>query len=207
MGDDKLLAPPLVGLGCDYNMKGFPDEYKNPRGLPRTEFFSEDLDSFIQAKGGVQPVLRQVQEMYQKYKFFEAKLMQSRSSLKGKIPEITKTIETLTMLERKNKADEDMHSFYGLSDVVFSEAVIRDRPKKVGLWLGANVMVEYDITDAKELLTRNLATAQKSLEDVLEDLAWLRDQTAICEVNANRVHNWEVMERRKKKEALEKAAR
>ena len=38
------------------------------------------------------------------------------------------------------------------------------------LWLGANVMLEYDINDAKELLTNNKQNAIKSLEDVNEQM-------------------------------------
>ena len=38
------------------------------------------------------------------------------------------------------------------------------------LWLGANVMLEYDINDAKELLSNNKGNAIKSLEDVNEQM-------------------------------------
>ena len=38
------------------------------------------------------------------------------------------------------------------------------------LWLGANVMLEYDINDAKELLGNNKQNAIKSLEDVREQM-------------------------------------
>ena len=38
------------------------------------------------------------------------------------------------------------------------------------LWLGANVMLEYDINDAKELLGNNKENAIKSLEDVREQM-------------------------------------
>ena len=44
---------------------------------------------------------------------------------------------------------------------------------KVMLWLGANVMLEYDINDAKELLSNNKANAIKSLEDVNEQMGKL----------------------------------
>lgn len=38
------------------------------------------------------------------------------------------------------------------------------------LWLGANVMLEYDATEAQTLLTNNKENAVKSLEDVREQL-------------------------------------
>ena len=40
------------------------------------------------------------------------------------------------------------------------------------LWLGANVMLEYDATEAQTLLTNNKENAVKSLEDVREQLGW-----------------------------------
>lgn len=45
-----------------------------------------------------------------------------------------------------------------------------DSLEKVMLWLGANVMLEYDATEAQTLLTNNKENAVKSLEDVREQL-------------------------------------
>ena len=45
------------------------------------------------------------------------------------------------------------------------------------LWLGANVMLEYDINDAKELLTSNKGNAIKSLEDVNEQMGKIEHLT------------------------------
>ena len=38
------------------------------------------------------------------------------------------------------------------------------------LWLGANVMLEYDTPDADALLTKNRTNALSSLEEVKEQL-------------------------------------
>ena len=38
------------------------------------------------------------------------------------------------------------------------------------LWLGANVMLEYNTEDAQSLLTNNKENAIKSLEDVKDQL-------------------------------------
>lgn len=46
--------------------------------------------------------------------------------------------------------------------------------KKVCLWLGANVMLEYTLEDAEKLLTANMATAKKNLGFVEHDLDFLR---------------------------------
>lgn len=47
---------------------------------------------------------------------------------------------------------------------------------KVCLWLGANVMLEYDIDEAQALLGKNLSTVLKILDSLEEDLDFLQDQ-------------------------------
>jgi len=58
-------------------------------------------------------------------------------------------------------------------------------------------MVEYPFEDAKILLQKNLATAEASLADIDRDIAFLRDQINISEVNMTRVYNHDVLSRRK----------
>lgn len=47
----------------------------------------------------------------------------------------------------------------------------------------ANVMMEYSFDEAIALLETNLATASKSLSEVNENLAFLRDQATTTEVS------------------------
>ena len=51
----------------------------------------------------------------------------------------------------------------------------------------ANVMLEYPIDEAQELLERNLVTATENLEDIQADLEFLRDQRVTTEVSI--LHN------------------
>ena len=44
-------------------------------------------------------------------------------------------------------------------------------------------MLEYSISEGESLLTKNLATARKNLEDIEEDLGFLRDQYTTLEVS------------------------
>ena len=46
-----------------------------------------------------------------------------------------------------------------LSDNIWAKATLPNDTGKVGLWLGANVMVEYDYADAIKLLEANLENA------------------------------------------------
>lgn len=48
---------------------------------------------------------------------------------------------------------------YLLSDTIWSKAKISKNTNKVALWLGANVMVEYSLDEAKTLLEKNLVNA------------------------------------------------
>ncbi|KAG7233992.1 hypothetical protein INR49_006282 [Caranx melampygus] len=65
-------------------------------------------------------------------------------------------------------------------------------------------MLEYDIDEAQALLEKNLSTASRNLETLVDDLDFLRDQFTTVEVNMARVYNWDV--KRRSKENLLKSA-
>ena len=58
------------------------------------------------------------------------------------------------------------------------------------LWLGANVMLEYSLDDAEELLKKNKESAEKNVQQIAFDLGYLRDQMTITEVTMARLYNW-----------------
>ena len=60
---------------------------------------------------------------------------------------------------------------------------------KVGLWLGANVMVEYNFSEAIILLNKNLKNAEAKLKESDDDIDFLKDQITTSEVNMARVYN------------------
>ena len=73
------------------------------------------------------------------------------------------------------------------------------------LWLGANVMVEYSLDDAEELLKKNKESAEKNVQQIAFDLGYLRDQMTITEVTMARLYNWDVKRRKEKKEVETKS--
>ncbi len=183
----------------------FSDDYKNPRGIPRMEFVA-NVEEFVKKRGvSIDQILRTFSEQHSKYKLMEHKLNQNLASHNQKIPEITKTLEALDFLKKKHEADETATTQYALTDLVFCEAEIPPQ-ESVHLWLGANVMVEYTVSEAKVLLEKNLAASKRNLESTQEDLAWLKDQIVVCEVNSSRLYNYDVVRRREaaEKEAAEK---
>ena len=179
--------------------KPFPDDYVNPRGIPRVEFI-DVIPDFLKQRGvTVETILRQFQEQHSKYKLMEHKLSQNLSLLQTKIPEIKKNKDAIKLLKSKAAAGETFETNFGVTDMAFVEAKVPPT-KTVHLWLGANVMVEYTLDEAEALLQKNLDSALGNLNTTQEDLAWLRDQQTTCEVNMSRVYNYEVERTKKEKE-------
>lgn len=60
-------------------------------------------------------------------------------------------------------------------------------------------MLSYEIPAAITLLQSKLKVAETSLNNTIEDLEFIREQTTIMEVNTARVYNWDVKRRREKR--------
>jgi prefoldin subunit 5 len=93
----------------------------------------------------------------------EGQLVRGRESLKVKLPDIKKTHEIVTLLKEKNAEEDEekkqMETNFLISDNIWAKAKIPNDTGKVGLWLGANVMVQYDFDEALKLLERNMENA------------------------------------------------
>jgi hypothetical protein len=50
-------------------------------------------------------------------------------------------------------------------------------------------MLLYPLEEAISLLSAKLTAAKRNLEETIEDLEWLREQSTVMEVNFARVHN------------------
>ncbi|XP_077164077.1 prefoldin subunit 3 isoform X2 [Paroedura picta] len=174
-------------------------------GIPEAVFV-EDVDSFMKQPGNetADIVLKKLDEQYQKYKFMELNLAQKKRRLKNQIPEIKQTLEILKHMQKKKESTNLMETRFLLADNLYCKASVPPTDK-VCLWLGANVMLEYDIDEAQALLEKNLSTATRNLESLEEDLDFLRDQFTTTEVNMARVYNWDVKRRNKDDTSKNKA--
>ena len=106
----------------------------------------------------------------------ETQLLRSRQSLKVKLPDIKKTLEMVAMLKvRAASEDRQVETNFLLSDHIWAKATIPNDQGRVGLWLGANVMVEYSHDDAIRLLGKNLASAEEKLAETDGDIDFLKD--------------------------------
>ena len=95
-------------------------------------------------------------QLYQKYKYMEQGQLRSRVTLKIKLPDIKKTLEIVKLMKKKHESDEkEFSTNFLVSDNIWAKAKIPNGDGKVGLWLGANVMVEYSFDEAIAILEKN----------------------------------------------------
>uniref|UniRef100_A0A7N0TTX8 Prefoldin subunit 3 n=1 Tax=Kalanchoe fedtschenkoi TaxID=63787 RepID=A0A7N0TTX8_KALFE len=165
------------------------------RGIPAAAFV-EDVQTYLTQLGlDVSSTLNFLQERLQQYKMVEMKLIAQQRELQAKIPDIEKCLAVVATLQEKKGSDEPILADFEVSEGIYSRARIEDTDS-VCLWLGANVMLEYSCEEAVTLLKNNLDNAKGSLEVLIADLQFLRDQVTITQVTIARVYNWDVHQRR-----------
>ncbi|XP_048235148.1 probable prefoldin subunit 3 isoform X2 [Ricinus communis] len=146
------------------------------RGIPGAQFV-EDVETYLSQSGlDVNSGLSFLQERLQQYKLVEMKLLAQQRDLQALLAD------------------------FEVSEGIYSRACIEDTDS-VCLWLGANVMLEYSCEEATALLQKNLDNAKASLEVLVADLQFLRDQVTITQVTIARVYNWDVHQRRMRQAA------
>ena len=158
---------------------------KNSRGVPTMNFI-ENVDDWID-KYTSEKLLSYINQYLNKYKFMEAQIVKSNEGLNVKIPDIEKCLETIEYLEKKDK-EKPVNIDYMVSNNLWAKAEV-NVPDSVFLWLGANVMCEYKMDEAKTLLNQNLLNAQNQIKKNNSDLEFIKDQMTVCEVNIARVYN------------------
>ena len=95
------------------------------------------------------------------------------------------------MLKAKyeDESNKELSTNFLLSDNIWAKAKVPNTTGKVGLWLGANVMVEYTYDEAVKLLSKNLHNAESKIKETEDDLDFLKDQITTTEVNLARIYN------------------
>ena len=148
--------------------------------------FIEDVEDWID-KFTSEKLLSYINQYLNKYKFMEAQIAKSNEGLNVKIPDIEKCLETIEYLEKKEK-DKPVNVDYMVSNNLWAKAEV-NVPDSVFLWLGANVMCEYKMDEAKTLLNQNLQNAKNQIKKNNTDLEFIKDQMTVCEVNLARIYN------------------
>ncbi|XP_065837598.1 prefoldin subunit 3-like [Oscarella lobularis] len=171
---------------------------KNVFDTPKAEFV-EDVNEFMKSPGNesVDDVLRRMNDILGKYKVVESSLLHRKSRLLNQIPELNKCLDCIKMIESKKDGGEELSTHCMLSDQVYIKANVPPTDR-VCLWLGANVMLEYELEEAKTLLHKNLDAAERALKNAEGELGIVKDQRTTMEVNIARIYNWGVKKRQTK---------
>lgn len=185
----------IIVITSDETVSEQSGENRDHLGIPLAEFV-EDVDSFMKRENNesAEVVLKRLDEQHNKYKFMESNLYTKKARLKSQIPDLKTSLDIVKHLQSRKDSTDAIETRFLLSDQVYAKAKIPPTDK-VCLWLGANVMLEYNLDDAQALLEKNHEAASKSLVQVDDDLSFIRDQTTTLEVNMARVYNWDVKRR------------
>ena len=170
---------------------------ENSKKIPKVVFI-DNTEAWVE-KYTDDALFAQMNELYQKYKYMENNLARARQNLKVKLPDIKKTLETVALLKKKHEGpNKEVSTNFLLSDNIWAKAKVPNTTGKVGLWLGANVMVEYNYDEALKLLTKNLMNAEAKIKETEGDIDFLKDQLTTTEVNLARIYNQGVLNNKKK---------
>ena len=158
---------------------------KNTRGVPTMNFI-EKVEPLID-KYTSEKLISYLNQYLNKFKYMEAQISKQSEAVKGKIPDMEKCLETIDYMEKKDK-NETLKIDYMVSNNLWAKADVKV-PESVFLWLGANIMCEYSMSEAKELLNSNLEKAKSQIKVNENDLDFVKDQMTCCEVNIARIYN------------------
>lgn len=174
----------------------------NPRGIPEAPFIEKVETVIKNPETEFDSTMSMFQQRLQQYKYMETSKRQQLADLQIKIPDIEKNLDVIKHIKQsKEQGDTKMVTNYELNDTLYSKATVDiENLNSVYLWLGAEVMLEYNLEDATELLNERLKKNQEQLQIVKEDLEFLKENITTMEVNTARLYNWDV-ERRKKAKA------
>ncbi|GMH41776.1 hypothetical protein BSKO_09686 [Bryopsis sp. KO-2023] len=165
--------------------------------LPQAQFI-EDVGKYLEGRTA-DSAIQQLNENYRQFKMEETRLLQRRAYNLGKLPELKKTLGLVKMLTEKAEGDEEKVVVdFELSDSVFGKASFRN-VRTVNLWLGAHVMVEYPLDEAKSVLEASLSNCEKNLDSIKTDMEKIKDNITITEVSIARIYNYDVEKRRQEK--------
>jgi prefoldin subunit 5 len=170
-------------------------------GLPplKAAEFIEDVEQYMRGKV-LEDEIVQLQERLRDFKQREQQLLLRRARLQQREPEIRTALEAVRGLLDKKGSGDQVQVDFELTEAIYAKAALQD-VDSVNLWLGANVMVEYPLEEAEQLLQQQLDVCTGSLEAISKDMEATKDSLTITEVSIARVFNWDVEQRRKAKSA------
>lgn len=119
----------------------------------------------------------------------EGSLRSKRERLAGLLQDLDLSINAVGQL-----ADRSPCNFtFELGDTLYGRARIaavpEDGKRTVGLWLGAGVMLEYEMGEARHFLEHKQTERREELKKCEHDLEFIRRQITTTEVTIARLYN------------------
>jgi len=124
----------------------------------------------------------------------ESRLQQERLRLSAKMPDLARSLDMIELLINKS---DGLKVDFEITDHVYAKASV-EGAESVMLWLGANVMLEYPLEEARALLAEQKDKCAALIEDARTKTQWIKDQITTTEVTLARIFNWDVEQRRAK---------
>lgn len=174
----------------------------NPRGIPKALFI--DLND-TKITSNLELTVANVQQNLQKYEY----MLKSKDQQLKSITDITKDIKTNSKVidtliaQNADDSDDEDGEFkdiqYELEDGLFAFASI---PKKsttntVSLWLGSGILMEFTYEEAQQILSEKSAVYTNKINEIMEDIEFLREQITTLQVNMSKVYNYSILQKRK----------
>jgi len=160
-----------------------------------TAEFIEDVEKYMQGKRGEEEILR-IREQLQVFKQQEQMLLMRRERMQERQPEIKTALEAVLGLIAQQGSEDPLLMDFELTENIYAKAAVQD-VDSVNIWLGANVMVEYPLPEAKQLLEQQLEACDSGLAAVSKELENVKNNITISEVSLAQVFNYDVTQRRK----------
>lgn len=157
-----------------------------PLGIPKAEFI-EDMAAYAATVEKAKELFQEKQELLTKYRILEQHLIEKRQQLKGNRPDVAGNLDAVRKIASANYQNEPVTHFQ-IADGLYGTAKLKN-DQKVSLWLGANLLVEYPLEEAEELLSNNLDKLDNQIKEVESNLVFLRDQIITTEVTVSRLTN------------------
>ncbi|KAL3072764.1 hypothetical protein niasHS_017738 [Heterodera schachtii] len=172
------------------------EERMKRRQIMRTEVL-ENVEPFLKMKKkSLEDAQEDERENFRRFKMFETSALQQKAKIEENIRDYRKSLTALEMLSEQNeKGVDSVEITYKLDENLYSRALVEEMDK-VCIWLGANVMVEYELDEARQLLREHLENVEKSSKETEEDIAFLQDQITTTEVNLANLYNYAVQNRK-----------
>merc|ERR1711865_1026599 len=178
------------------------EQEEKSRSIPAQEFI-EDVRAHTKNFDNVQDALVGQETMLSKYRFMEQQMLAQRQALLAKRPDLNRSVSMVTkLLEAREAGEEVVKTTFQLGTSVFADAEIPVSDElEVGLWLGANVMVQFPLDEASQLVRDNLSQCEVIITTLDKDVDFVKDQIVTSEVNMARIYNNDVRERQAAKAA------